>query len=104
MYGSASPTSVARKTRTGSPIRRRASRNTQSASPSQKTSASETAAFRATTNAVEWKKSWREVKEDESGRSSTAKKCPPRGHANALTQLDRFLGPPFQAQCPRSAG
>src|SRR3954451_16609649 len=76
MYGSASPSSVERKTRIGSAIRRRASRRTRKASPSQPATASKTAASRAMTNPFEWKRSWRVVIDDARGRSITAEKLP----------------------------
>src|SRR5213593_1686522 len=66
------------------------------------TTASKTTALRARTNPVEWKRSWRVVKDDERGRSITAGNCPRRGRANAWARLGPFLGPAFAAQCARS--
>src|SRR5438034_7316150 len=85
-YGAARPSIVAVATSHGSATRRRASRKTQNASPSQKTSAKKTTAFRATSNAVEWNTSWTDAKAEVArsvpGPGKARRRCPARRSGN----------------------
>jgi len=100
MYGGTSPSSVANRTTIGSPIRRRASLNTQNMSASQNT----TARFRAITNPVEWKKPWIRCvvdKAEESG-SITEEKIPGPPPAKCRSSIRSRRGG-AQDRTPRAA-